>query len=356
MIRRPALLLSLLAAAALGLSACGSGEPSAATPAADTLDVPTATASETVVPNVRRYSGTIQGARRIPLSTKMMGTVTQLDVDEGDRVQSGQTLVRIRSQNVEAQRRQVEARLREARAALDNAQTNFERIQSLYEKESATQKEFDDARTGLKRARARVDALESRLAEVKDMLTYTTVTSPIGGYVVEKRTEEGALASPGRPLLVVETLDEVKAVVQVPESEINRLSTGDSVSVEVGAAGDVVRNGTITQINPAGNAMSRQFQVQVRLDRRSDDLKSGMYAQVLHRVGSETALTVPEQALVQRGQLTGLYAVKDGTALLRWVRTGRRTGDRVVVLTGLAKGETYVANAQSRILDGQPIR
>jgi len=306
---------------------------------------------------VLRYTGTLQGTRRVPLATKMMGTVTHLDVEAGDRVRQGQTLVRVRSENVEAQKRQVEARLQEAQATLRNAETNLERIRALRERESATEKELDDAQTAYERAQAQVEALEGRRAEIDDMLAYARIESPIDGFVVEKRSEEGALAAPGQPLLVVETLDDLKAIVEVPEADINRFVTGDSVTVEVGAAGNVRRSGVVTQINPAGNYASRQFEVQVRLPRDSESaLKSGMYAQVLYPVEAERTLTVPMQALVTRGQLTGLFAIEDSTALLRWIRTGQRHGDRVEVLSGLRPGDRYIANASQRILDGQLVR
>ena len=349
--------LLLSTALALLTAACGSDE--ATVPAAEQDPVPVTTATATVAetPEVNRYSGTIQGTRRVPLATKMMGTVVSLDVEEGDRVSQGQTLVRVQSQNVQAQKRQVEARLREARAARDNAKATFDRIQALHEKDSATQQEFDNAQTGYERAQAQVEALDSRLEEVNDMLAYATVRSPIDGFVVAKRSEEGALAAPGQPLLVVETLDALKAVVTVPSESINRFAVGDSVTVQIGAAGDIERTGTVTQVNPAGNYASRQFQVQVRLDTGDrSGIKSGMYAQVLHTAGSRSALTVPEQALIQRGQLTGVFTIADGKALLRWVRTGAQHGDRVEILSGLRSGETYVADASPRILDGQPVQ
>jgi len=338
------------------LVGCGGAEdPVASDP--EPVSVTTATVEATSVTEQSRYSGTLRGTRRVPLSTKMMGTVTQLDVEEGDRVETGEVLIRVRSQNVQAQKRQVQARLQEATAALANAKTNFERIQALYEKDSATEKELDDARTGYERAKARVEALKGQLDEIEDRLTYATVTSPIDGYVVEKRSEEGALAAPGRPLLVVETMDDMKAVVQVPAADINRFSVKDSVTVEVGAAVDRRRTGVVTQVNPAGNYASRQFSVQVRLSRdNTSTLKSGMYAQVLLPTDDATAVTVPEDALVRRGQLTGLYTVQGGEVLLRWVRVGKHYGDRVEVLSGLAEGETYVTDGTQRLLDGQPVR
>ena len=349
--------LSALLVLTLTLTACGGSEEPASPSEMEPVSVETAVVEAASVTEMLRYSGTIQGTRRVPLSTKMMGTVTELSVEEGDRVSKGETLIRVRSQNVRAQKRQVEARLREAEAALTNAKTNFERIQALYEKDSATEKEFDDAKTAYERAQARVDALKNQLDEIEDTLTYATVTSPIDGYVVEKRSEEGALAAAGQPLLVVETIDDLKAVVQVPSADINRFSVGDEVTVEIGAAGDVTRTGRVTQVNPAGNYATRQFQVQVRLDRGQDrSVKSGMYAEVLLPRGETRAITVPEQSVVERGQLAGVYAVKDSTALLRWVRTGKRYGDRIEILSGLSEGETYILNGRQRLLDGQPVR
>jgi len=350
----PAIILAVLSAS---FAACSSSEKPSTPAQQESVAVETATARATGVSRVSRYSGTIRGTQRVPLSTKMMGTVTDLDVEEGDRVSKGEVLVRVRSQNVEAQKRQIEARLREAQAALDNARTNFERMKALHAKESATQKEFDDAKTAYERAQARVDALEGQLDEIEDTLDYATVRAPINGYVVEKHSEEGAIAAPGQPLLVVETLDDLKAVVQVSASDINRFAVGDSVTVEVGAAGNVRRTGVVSQVNPSGHSASRQFTVQVRIERAdTPSIKSGMYAQVLRPGAEMTVITVPREAIVRSGQLDGLYAVKNGTALLRWVRLGKAYGDRVEVLSGLSEGETYVVDGRQRLVDGQTVQ
>jgi len=176
----------------LTIAGCGEEAPTdAAEP--DSVTVETASATAYTSAEVGRYQGTVQGVRRVPLSTKIMGTVQALTVEEGDRVQAGETLARIRSKNVEAQRSQVQARLREARAARDNAETQFERIRALREKDSATEQEFDNAQTAYERAQAQVEALEGTLAETEDMLTYATIEAPIGGSVVEKRAETGGL-------------------------------------------------------------------------------------------------------------------------------------------------------------------
>lgn len=353
--RRPAFLLATVLLLALGLSACGDADESAA-PSDDAVPVALETVGQAAQPQVYRYTGTVQGARRVPLSTKLMGRVTQLPVDEGDRVRRGQLLLRLDSDNVTAQQRQVQARLREARAHLGNARTNFERFETLYQQESATKKEFEDVQTRYESAQAQVEALENQLAEIEDMLSYATLTAPVDGYVVEKRIEEGAMAAPGQPLLVVETLDAMKVAVQVPEQDINRFAMGDEVDVEI-AALETTLPGRVDEVNPSGNPASRQFHVQVVLQQEGEaPVKSGMYAQVLLRKGEQTIITVPAEALVHRGQLTGLYTVgAEDRAVLRWVRTGQRFDGRIEVLSGLRVGERYVARTDGRLQEGQKV-
>ena len=353
---RTTLALTAVLAVALTLSACGgTDEPAPSADDGPAVPVRIAEAEAEPLPQRFRYTGTVQGVRRVPLSTKLMGRVARLTVEEGDRVQQGQTLVRIDSDNVQAQKRQVEARLREARANLQNVETNFERIKALYERESATQKELDDMKTRYESAQAQVEAMENRRAEIDDMLSYAAITAPMDGYVVEKRIEEGAMAAPGHPLLVVETIDALKVIAQVPENEINRFAEGDTVAVEVGALEQTLR-GTVTEINPSGHPASRQFRVQVRLMDAPAGIKSGMYAQVLLQKGEERMTTVPESSLVNRGQLTGLYTVSDDDrAVLRWVRLGSRYGGRVEILSGLRAGERYIAEADGRLHDGQKV-
>jgi RND family efflux transporter MFP subunit len=353
---RKILAFTVVLGATLTLSACGGSEEST-TLADDGSAVPVqvAEAEAQSMPQRFRYTGTVQGVRRVPLSTKLMGRVARLTVDEGDRVRQGETLVRIDSNNVQAQKRQVQAQLREARANLQNVETNFERIQALHERESATQKEFDDMKTRYESAQAQVEAMENRLAEINDMLSYAAVTAPIDGYVVEKRIEEGALAAPGHPLLVVETIDALKVVAQVPEYEVNRFAEGDTVAVEIGALDRTLR-GQVTEINPSGSPSSRLFRVQVVLMDELSGIKSGMYAQVLLQKGETPTTTVPESSLVQRGQLTGLYTVSDDDrAVLRWVRLGSHYDGRVEILSGLRAGERYIARADGRLQDGQKV-
>lgn len=337
-------------------TACSQEEP-ASKPKGQAANVKMEEASLTVLPDTYRFSGTVEGDRKINLSTKLMGHITMLDVEEGDRVEKGQVLVRIQSENLKAQQNQVEANLAEAQAALSNAETNFHRIEALYQDSSATQKEYDDMKTHYEVAKARVSALKSKQQEIEDMLDYAAIESPVVGYVVQKRAEEGDMAAPGQPLLTVESLDDMQVRTTVPESQIDMFRTGNKVQVEIPASESNTLEGTVISVNPAGSAMSRQYTVKVSLKTSADsEVKSGMFARVLLEKGETKVLTVPKSAIITRGQLKGVYTINSQNELmLRWIRTGRPIGDRVEVLSGLEQGERYVSSFEGRVEEGQPI-
>ena len=315
------------------------------------------TANRMEIPETYHFTGSVRGDQRINLSTKVMGQITQMDVDEGDFVRKNQIIARIKQDQILAQKNQVVANLKQAKAALQNVETNYKRIKALYEDKSATQKEFDDIKTQYDVAQAKVDALNGKLQEVQDLMNYTEIRSPVDAYVIQKMAEVGDMASPGRPILTVENVHYFKVKASVPEAQIELFHKGDSVAVHVKAASAEPIPGVVSSVNPSGDARSRQFTVEIRLNPRDDKLvKSGMYAQIVLEKGKRSVISVPKNALVHRGQLTGLYTLnEDNEAYLRWVRTGRTLNSQVEILSGLKAGERYIANWEGRVTEGQKI-
>lgn len=351
-----------LAAAVLLLTVftygCGSPDEPGQPAAGERPTVEIEAAQYRSIPGSQKFSGAVKSERTVNMSTKVMGKITELNVDAGDYARKGEVLARIKDDNLRAQKGQVEAQLAQAQANLKNTRTNFQRIKALYEKGSATQKEFDDMQTQLQSAEANVNALNAKLQEIEDMLNYTTLEAPFNGYVVSKMASEGDMATPGQPLLSFEQEGPIKVEMTVPESEITRLSLGDTVSVDVKAAGRNGLRGIVSNINPAGNRGSRQFMVEVRLPALDADsgLKSGMFAEVSLLSGTNSSLTVPRSAIVERGQLTGLYTLNDSSeVMLRWVRLGNASGESVEVLSGLSPGERYVKSFEGRLQEGQKV-
>jgi len=322
---------------------------------------PSVNVTEVGLTSIRKsyqFTGSVEGEQRINLSTKVMGKITALPVNLGDQVAKGDVLLRIKNDNIIAQRDQVEANLAEAEASLENTQTNYKRIKALHADSSATQKELDDISTQLGVAKARVKALKSKRAEIRDLMDYSVIESPIDGYVVQKNVSQGDMASPGQPLLAVEEVADLKVLVSVPASQIDLFSKSDTLDISIEAA-KAQFSGIVKAINPSADAMSRQFEVKVSIPKdvaKLQIVKPGMFADVRLRKGMDSLLMVPDSALVRRGQLTGLYTVNDNNELLlRWVRIGRHQNGKVEILSGLKPGERLVLAGNQKLVEGQKV-
>ncbi len=310
------------------------------------------------LPEVQVYSGTVEPLERVRLATRIMGWVEKMLVEEGQQVQKGQLLVKLRSKDLEARLAQAEASLAEAQAQYENTRVNFKRIESLFKKQAATRKELDDMKTAFTSAKAHLEAAKQMKAEVQELLQYTRLIAPFDGVVTRKLVEEGDLASPGQPILEVETTNQFKIVIQVPESDIQKIRPGMTARIQVAAAhigtNGKSYQGTVTRIIPSANPLSRQFEVQVMLHESGLPIKSGMFARVQLNLGSKNTLLVPEQAVFKRGQLEGLFVIDENyRAHLRWVQTGKRKDHSVEILAGLNPGEQVVVQSESKLLDGQ---
>ncbi len=323
------------------------------------VNVSTATVKQEEVRAQVAFTGTVGSDHRVTLSTKIMGHVTAVPFDIGARVHKNEVVVRIQSDNLQAQKQQIEANRMEAEAALQNMKINYDRIKALFDENSATKKELDDITMQYKMAQARIDAIDSKEKELDDMFKYAVLRAPMEGFVVQKNVEPGDMASPGQPLVAIEDANDLQVTATVPQEQIGQFSVGDSVNIRIDALDGKLLTGRILHINKAGDAMSGQFRIKIGLvgnPQTWSDVRSGMFAHVLWQAGKEQLLTIPKKALVDRGQLTGVYVVNDnGQAVLRWVRTGKTYGDRVEILAGLNPGDRLVTHFTGRLLDGQEV-
>ncbi len=335
------------------LTSCGVGERPETRPA---FTVATMTVAPARMPGLFTYPGTVGGRTRVNVSTKLMGAVSSIHVEEGAEVAAGELLVSIRSDDLKAKRAQAGAGRTEAAAAFENISANHARVTELYARKSASRKEMDDVRMAYDMARARLEAADEMAGEIDDLLKYADIRSPITGTVIGKYVQAGDLANPGMPLVAVEDTRELRVNFSVPESEIGRIRRGANVTVVIGAAGaNTVVAGSVITVNPAGDPASRRYQVQARIDPPPGaKIHSGMFAEVSVEAGEREAIAVPGSVLVRRGQLDGVYILTPGgEALLRWVRTGAAYADgRVEVLSGLAGGEEVITTSDPRITDG----
>jgi len=360
---------SLIAAAVVGLSGC-STDKQAKAPATETVrNVPVFLAQQTTVPDLLEAAGTVHAAQTSDLASQMMGNIVEVRAREGDRVQRGQVLAVIDDSQPRAAVDRATAadlaaqqELVAANSDLTLAESTLKRYQSLYERKSVSPQEFDEVKSRQQAALARRDMAkasqsqaEAELAQARTSLDYTCIRAPFDGVVTEKKADSGTLASPGMRIFTVEDVRRYRLEVTVNESDLRYVRTGQQVLVAIDAVDNAGMRGKVGQIVPAADPASRTFVVKIELP-ADTRLRSGLFGRAGFSRGERRAMLIPRSAVVERGQLQGIFVLdQDKVASLRYITLGKPSGSAIEVLAGLQDGERLVAKPGSLDLNGKHV-
>ncbi len=308
-------------------------------------------------------SGKLVAKNIVNVSTRMMGYITGMRVEVGQNVSAGQLLVSINSTDIQAKGGQANAQISQAKVNYNIAKKDYERFSNLYKTQSASQKELDDMKARYEMARAGLEAANQMKNEVNAQYRYTNITAPISGIITAKYAEQGDMASPGMPLLTIESPSSLQAQVLVSEQNITQITNGMPVQVTLKSLNKTV-SGTVSEISKSAANTGGQYMVKINIA-NSSDLLPGMFANVKFPIKNsgkinqnfQESVSVPKPALVENGQLTGVYVVSSqNTAVLRWVKVGKNFGDQVEILSGLQPNETYILTSNGRLFNGAKVQ
>lgn len=305
-------------------------------------------------------SGKIEAAKTIAISTRIMGFITGMPVNVGDKVRKGQLLFTVSATDLQARRAQTEAMIAQAEAAYRNAQKDKERFTALYKQESATAKELDNVSLQYDAAKSALDAAKQMRNEVNASFAYTQVTAPFDGVITSKQSESGSIANPGMPVMMLETTGNLRVAVAVPETMISHLHEGDKATISIASLNQRFE-ATITEIDPSTQFTGGQYSVKLSIpDNSGNGLKAGMYVTAAfenkHPKEPTGRMMIPVQALVEKDQLTGVYTISaDKKVVLRWIRTGKQSGNEIEVLSGLKENEAFILTSEGRLFNGAPV-
>jgi len=273
--------------------------------------------------------GTTASEEKINLSARIPAYVNEVFVSAGDKVTKGQKLVTLDD-------REIREQLAAAEAQFNQAKTEYERAKQLFEKNATTEQALTAAESMYNSARAQVD-------QVKVMLTYAQITSPIDGIVTDRRIEAGDLANPGMPLLSVYDPTRMRLEAPVPVRLLDELALGQEVEVSLERPARTL-NGRVTEIVSEVDPSSRTQMVKVHLEDDEGDILPGTFGRLWVEQDSGESIRVPASAVYRVGQLELVQVVKNGHAVRRLVKTGPSYGDNIEILSGLKDGETILVS------------
>ena len=332
---------ALLLGGTIFLAACAPER--AAAPAAESPPIPAGEALAVAAaprPTYLEAAGVAEPVAEATLSTKLMGSVIEVLVREGDVVRQGQPLLRIDARDLAARGAQVAAGRAEAEAVLREAELNAQRMRSLYADQAAPKVQLDAAETGLARARAGVDAARANAAELAAIRDYAVIAAPFAGTVVRRMVDPGSFVTPGAPLLVVQDASRLRLSVSAAPMAVRGLTRGMELTATIESQPVSAR---VEGVVPA--AGGNLYTVNALVSNPQGALPAGGTATLALPQGSRSTIVIPERAVVRQGDLTGVYLRTAESAHLQWVRLGRTLADSVEVISGLRDGQLVIVPA-----------
>ena len=239
-------------------------------------------------------SGSVISDNQKMMTSRYMGYVKNMAVSEGDIVKKGQLLYEIDSKEIESAERQVDLAISQARLALqmnknqyNNVLTNLARHKRLFKKKMVSKYELETLELGaenlkdmVKIAEEQVNQALAKKDEVLNQYNYLKISAPNDGVIVAKKVNEGEMAIPGMPAVVLTDLSRLKIVAEISESQLKEISIGKKVEVQIPSMA-LNTTGEISSIIPNSNPMTHKFKIKIKFDQKGRSVYPGMYAKIL---------------------------------------------------------------------------
>jgi RND family efflux transporter MFP subunit len=302
-------------------------------------------------------SGSVRPVLAATVRSKVAAEVAEMRVNEGQRIESGQTLALLETADLKARVDREHAGLAEARARLELARKNQANSKALLEKSFISQNAYDSAKSAVDVADANVKSAEAASAIAEKALADANVRAPFHGIVAKRFVNVGDKVSPDMPILQLVDLSRMELEAQLPLNEIPFVAVGQRIAFSVDGFSGREFAGKIERINPAAEAGSRSISIFVAIPNADGSLKGGMFANGLLNTAAGTEVDViPAAAVIEEGGQTFVYVLKNGKVERRTLTLGVRNKERglVEVREGLEKGVSVITAKAQGLKPGAP--
>ncbi|MDE5843093.1 MAG: efflux RND transporter periplasmic adaptor subunit [Muribaculaceae bacterium] len=320
---------------------------------AEEQTVPTvqiAKVGEENVADIQILTATVEADKVNNISSNAPNRIKQILVDEGMMVHAGQRLVVLDDVNTTSYQLQVD----NARANLRNVEVNYNRALELFKIGGGTKQQVDQMELQLVNARNQLASAQRALRNVQEN---TVLTAPVSGVVTARNYDPGDMTA-NLPILTIGTVNPVKVVVNVNESQFSKVKVGMHVNLTLESYGDEVFSGKITMVAPTVDQASRTFGVEITVPNPGNRILPGMFGRVELNLGEAERAVVPDKAVEkQRGSGNYyVYVYNDGKVSYSMVQLGRRLGDRYEVISGVEPGQDVVISEKSKLTNGAAVQ
>lgn len=300
--------------------------------------------------------GSIGALNKTSVSAKVAGRVSEVLVKDGDAVAGGQALVRLEDQDYRNLLSTSRNTLTKAQLKLGDVQADYERYQKLLAAGAMSQQDVDKAKLAVEAAQADVNSAQIGVDNAQESLNNATVTAPFAGVVAARSVAVGQMVSAGLPLLSLEDVSSVYAIVNVKQEDLDKVKVGLPAQVIVDGDTQHPLTGVLSEISPVANPAARVFETKIKLNNRAGILKPGMFVKTRITTGVPTKVLAVSLAALsgQEGDYT-LFVAEGNKARQRAVTIGSVFGDEIEITSGLKAGEKVIVTNVNKLKDGDPI-
>ncbi|MBK6292321.1 MAG: efflux RND transporter periplasmic adaptor subunit [Ignavibacteria bacterium] len=305
--------------------------------------VTTITAAMQSFAHVLDAKGTVDSRSSLQITPQMAGRIVRVNVVNGEAISKGQLLVEL---DAEIVRKGIE----EVKTQLDFAVTMFEKQKRIYDQKAGSEVQYLSAKN-------QKESLERRLESLNEQLAMSRVVAPTSGFADNVVAKVGENVAPGMPLLTVVNTSDMRVVVDLAESFIGTVTTGDPVTIQYQEISDSMKT-KINVVAKSVNPVSRTFRVEIPVRPVPPNLRPNTTCRVLiNDVTVASTIVMPLTAVLHDNIGSYVYIVDDkSTARRREVQTGLTSGGNVQIVMGLSVGENVIVRGAVDVADGQIVR
>lgn len=316
-------------------------------------------------------SGYVVAQVKASVASKGTGRLVFLGVEEGDRVKTGQVVARLENDDVVAALEQARANLEIARADSDDVRRTLDRQRALFASSLSSRAELDGAEARYRRVLATIRAAEAAVRASDVALENTRIRAPFDGTVLTKDADVGEIVAPFASsinsrgtVVTIADMSSLEVEADVSESNIMRVTEAQECEITLDAYPDRRYPGVVHKVVPTADRSKATVRTRVRFRQKDDRVLPEMSAKVAFLAGrgggaaadTVARLTVPASAVIMRNGAEMVLVIREDVLVETPVRTGERTGGRIVILEGVSTADRLVLSPVADLTGGTRVK
>lgn len=308
--------LLLIVVAAFTLAACGKSEEAAKPKAGEEIVYKSVRVQEVRKENIVRSdvsSGIIDPINEVAQITETGGDIVEINYRNGDRVEKGQVILRLRDQNVTSTYLSAEADLISAKSDYETKEINFSKFEKLFSEDLISEDEFLSVRNAYNQSRSALKMAEASYLQAKEDYDNLTMRAKISGIITDMDVK--LYEKMAKDTLIFTVVDDsiMRIKTAVSGGEVNSLTVGGKAIIAPEGMYEEYE-GRVYEINPVADPVSKKFAVRIELSNESGELKKGMYSRVRIETGERKGFVVPLEAIVVKDLYSYIFIEENGIA------------------------------------------